>query len=42
MALVNQGRLAGHVDRVLPLAEATEAHRLIADRRVIGKLILTP
>jgi NADPH:quinone reductase-like Zn-dependent oxidoreductase len=40
--LVNQGRLAGHVDRVLPLAEAAEAHRLVADRQVIGKLLLTP
>ncbi len=40
--LVNQGRLAGHVDRVLPLAAAAEAHRLIADRQVIGKLVLTP
>ena len=42
MELVNRGRLAGHVDRVLPLAEAAEAHRLIADRKVIGKLVLTP
>jgi NADPH:quinone reductase-like Zn-dependent oxidoreductase len=41
-SLVNQGRLAGHVDRVLPLGEAAEAHRLIAARQVIGKLVLTP
>ncbi len=42
MTLVNQGRLAGHVDRVLPLADAAEAHRRLADRQVIGKLVLTP
>jgi alcohol dehydrogenase len=41
-ALVNQGRLAGHVDCILPLAQAAEAHRLIAGRQVIGKLLLTP
>jgi NADPH:quinone reductase-like Zn-dependent oxidoreductase len=41
-ALVNQGRLAGHIDRILPLAEAAEAHRLVADRQVIGKLLLAP
>ena len=30
------------VDRVLPLADAPEAHRLLASRRTIGKLLLQP
>ncbi len=36
------GRLEVHVDRVLPLAEAGEAHRLLAGRRTAGKLLLEP
>jgi len=30
------------IDRKLPLAEAAEAHRLLAGRKTAGKLLLVP
>jgi len=36
------GKLQVHVDRVLPLAEAAEAHRLLEGRKTSGKLLLRP
>ena len=42
LALVRQGRIKPALDRVLPLAEAPEAHRLIGEARVAGKLALVP
>lgn len=36
------GRLEVHVDRVLPIAEAAEAHRLLEGRKTSGKLLLEP
>jgi NADPH2:quinone reductase len=36
------GRLEVHVDRVLPLAEAAEAHRLLEGRQTSGKVLLEP
>jgi NADPH2:quinone reductase len=37
-----EGRLRVHVDRVLPLAEAAQAHRLLEGRQTSGKLLLQP
>jgi NADPH2:quinone reductase len=38
-----QGRLKARIDRVLPLAEAAAAHRLVEDRvPLAGKIVLTP
>jgi NADPH:quinone reductase-like Zn-dependent oxidoreductase len=36
------GALRPIVDRVLPLARASEAHTLLEDRAVFGKVVLTP
>jgi alcohol dehydrogenase len=42
LAMVQDGRLKPVIDRVLPLAEAHEGLRLLADREVIGKVVVTP
>ena len=39
---VAAGRLRAVVDRVLPLSRVQEAHRLLEERGVFGKVILTP
>ncbi|MFE7442820.1 NADP-dependent oxidoreductase [Streptomyces chartreusis] len=39
--LADEGRLAVHVERVLPLAEAAEAWRISREGRVRGKLVLS-
>jgi NADPH2:quinone reductase len=39
---VASGELAVRIFRELPLAEATEAHRLLESRRTTGKLLLIP
>lgn len=36
------GRLRAAIDRVLPLSEVAEAHRLVNDRVVTGKVVLVP
>lgn len=41
LRLVEQGRLEPVVDRVMPLWDAAEAHRLIEARKVFGKIVLT-
>ena len=41
-ALAAEGRLTGLVDRCYPLADAIEAHRRVAARDGIGKVILWP
>lgn len=41
-AWLKGGRLKLRIDRVLPLAEAAEAHRALAARETAGKLVLLP
>jgi NADPH:quinone reductase len=36
------GALRGAIDRVLPLSQAAEAHRLVSERIVTGKVVLVP
>jgi NADPH:quinone reductase-like Zn-dependent oxidoreductase len=40
--LVQEGKLHPVLDRVLPLREAREAHRLLEERQQFGKLVLIP
>lgn len=42
MALVFDGRIRPAIDRVLPLDDAREAHELLEEGDVFGKLVLTP
>jgi len=39
---VEAGRLKPILDRVLPMSEAAEAHRLLEERRIFGKIVLIP
>lgn len=42
MKFVQQGKIRGVVDRVLPLSEARQAHELIENRAQFGKIVLKP
>ena len=42
MQLIGDRKIKPTIDKVLPLAEAREGLRLIADREVIGKVVVTP
>src|SRR6516165_11052173 len=42
MALIADGKMKPVIDRVLPLDQAKEGLRLIQDREVIGKVVVTP
>jgi alcohol dehydrogenase len=42
LGMVEARRLVPVIDRVLPLAEAREGIRLLADREVIGKIVVVP
>ena len=42
MQLIAQRKLRPVIDKVLPLEQAREGLRLIADREVIGKIVVTP
>ena len=40
--MVSNGKLDPVIDKVLPLQEAVEAERMLEERRVFGKVLLTP
>lgn len=40
--LAAQGRFAALIDRVMPLDQAAEAHRLVGEGRALGKVVLVP
>jgi NADPH:quinone reductase-like Zn-dependent oxidoreductase len=42
MDLINAGKMKPVIDKVLPLDQAREGLRLIQDREVIGKVVVTP
>ena len=42
MDLISQGKMKPVIDKVLPLDQAREGLRLIQDRQVIGKVVVTP
>ena len=42
MDLIQQGRIKPVVDKVLPLEQAAEGLRLIQDREIFGKVVVTP
>jgi NADPH:quinone reductase-like Zn-dependent oxidoreductase len=42
MQLIQQRKISPVIDKVLPLTEAREGLRLIQDREVIGKVVVTP
>src|SRR5712672_1803294 len=42
MALIADGKMKPVIDKVLPLDQAREGLRLIQDRQVIGKVVVTP
>jgi NADPH:quinone reductase len=42
LAAAVEGKLRAVIDRVLPLAQAAEAHQIVGRRDVLGKVVLTP
>jgi alcohol dehydrogenase len=42
MSLIAQGKFRPVIDKVLPLEQAREGLRMIAEREVIGKVVVTP
>lgn len=42
VGLVAAGRIRPAVDRVLPLARAVEGLRLMRERALVGKVVVTP
>jgi alcohol dehydrogenase len=42
MKLITEGKLRPVIDKVLPLDQAREGLRLIAEREVIGKVVVVP
>ena len=42
MELIQQKKIAPVIDKVLPLEQAREGLRLIQDREIFGKVVVTP
>ena len=42
MEAASAGKIKANIDRILPLSQAAEAHRLVAGREITGKVILDP
>jgi NADPH:quinone reductase-like Zn-dependent oxidoreductase len=42
LRLVAEGKLRPIIDRVLPLSEAPQAHRLMEEGQLFGKILLVP
>jgi alcohol dehydrogenase len=42
MTMIQQGKIKPVVDKVLPLEQAAEGLRLIQDRQIFGKVVVTP
>jgi len=42
MDLVAEGRIEARIDRTLPLSAAAEAHALVEQRKVVGRIVLVP
>ena len=42
MQLIQQKKIKPVVDKVLPLEQAAEGLRLIQDREIFGKVVVTP
>jgi NADPH:quinone reductase-like Zn-dependent oxidoreductase len=42
LELVRQGKIKPVLDHTLPLSHAAEAHRLIAENKVTGNIVLLP
>ena len=41
-AWIADGSITVHIDRVVPLAQAADAHRALESRETVGKVLLTP
>ena len=42
MKMISDGRLSPIIDTVLPLEKTADGVKLLEDREVIGKIIITP
>jgi alcohol dehydrogenase len=42
MDMISKGEIKPVIDKVLPLEDAREGLRLIQDRKVLGKVVITP
>jgi alcohol dehydrogenase len=42
MTMISEGKLSPIIDTVLPLEKTAEGVKLLEDREVIGKIIITP